>query len=114
VATPYDQPLTERLVAFLAEAGVQTTGSAFLGLGADIWRVSPDAVSRLARAVPRDGAQALVLSCTNLRTYDVIGPLERALGIPVVSANLATMWAALRILGRVPADRGELLFSASA
>jgi maleate isomerase len=114
VATPYDQPLTERLVAFLAEAGVQTTGSAFLGLGADVWRVSPDSVSRLARAVPRDGAQALVLSCTNLRTYDVIAPLERALGIPVVSANLATMWAALRILGRVPADRGELLFSASA
>lgn len=114
VATPYDEALTARLVAFLAEAGVQTTGSAFLGLGADIWRVGADSVRALARAVPRDGAQALVLSCTNLRTYDVIAALETELGIPVVSANLATMWAALRILGRLPAGRPELLFSASA
>jgi maleate isomerase len=71
-------------------------------------------VFELARAVPRAGAQALVVSCTNLRTYDVIAPLERALGIPVVSANLATMWAALRALGRCPTNRPELLFSASA
>ena len=114
VATPYDEELTARLVSFLGEVGVQTTGSAYLGLGADIWRVNADSVMALAHEVPRDGAQALVLSCTNLRTYDVIAPLERALGIPVVSANLATMWAALRALGQLPADRPERLFSASA
>jgi maleate isomerase len=114
IATPYDRALTERLESFLAEAGVATTGSAYLGLGADIWRVSADSVMALARAVPRGGAEALVLSCTNLRSYDVIAPLERALGIPVVSANLATMWAALRAVGRLPSDRPELLFSASA
>jgi maleate isomerase len=114
VATPYDAALTERLVVFLDEAGVRTTGSAFLGLGADIWRLDADSVCRLAHAVPRDGAQALVLSCTNLPTYDVIAPLERALGIPVVSANLATMWAALRVLGHLPGGRPERLFSASA
>lgn len=112
VATPYDAPLTERLVSFLAEAGIRTTGSSCLGLGADIWRVAPDSVFELARGVPRDGAQALVVSCTNLRTYDVIARLERALGIPVVSANLATMWAALRALGRSPRGRPELLFNA--
>lgn len=114
VATPYDAQLTEKLVAFLGEAGIETSGSAHLGLGADIWRVSAESVFELACAVPRAGAQALVLSCTNLRTYDVIGPLERTLGIPVVSANLATMWASLRALGRSPSSRPELLFSASA
>lgn len=114
VATPYDEQLTARLVAFLAEAGVQTVGSACLGLGAGIWRVGAAAVCEMARAVPRQGAEALVLSCTNLRTYDVIEPLERELGIPVVSANQATMWAALRMLGRLPADRRQRLFSASA
>jgi maleate isomerase len=114
VATPYDEPLTRRLVSFLAEAGVETTGSAYLGLGSDIWRVGSDAVCQIAHAVPRDGADGLLLSCTNLRTYDVIAPLERALGIPVVSANLATMWAALSALDRLPVNRGELLFSASA
>jgi maleate isomerase len=114
VATPYDRALTERLESFLGEAGVATTGSAYLGLGADIWRVGADSVMALARTVPRGNAQALVLSCTNLRTYDVVAPLERALGLPVVSANLATMWAALRALGRLPAGRPELLFSALA
>lgn len=114
VATPYDQPLTEKLVAFLNEAGIETTGSVHLGLGADIWRVAPESVVELSRAVPRTGAQGLLLSCTNLRTYEVIAPLERELGVPVVSANLATMWAALRVLDRLPDDRPELLFSASA
>lgn len=114
IATPYDQALTERLVSLLAEAGIDTTGSAHLGLGADIWRVRSGSVVELARSVPRAEAQALVISCTNLRTYEVIEPLERELGIPVVSANLATMWAALRALNRLPAGRAERLFSASA
>jgi hypothetical protein len=30
--------------------------------------------------------------CTNLATYDLITPLERELGKPVLTANQATMW----------------------
>ena len=33
------------------------------------------------------------------------------LGLPVVSANLATMWAALRALDALPGDRPERLFN---
>lgn len=112
VATPYNAELTDRLVAFLAEAGIATTGTSHLGMEADIWRVSGDTVRELARAVPRDGAEAIFLSCTNLPTHDVIAPLEAELGIPVLSANLVTMWAALRHLGRLPGDRAERLFTA--
>jgi maleate isomerase len=111
VATPYDAAVTERLLAFLAEAGIATTGSSHLGMGADIWRVSADTVRALARATPLDGADAVFLSCTNLPTYDVIPSLEQELGIPVLSANLVTMWAALRRLGAVPAGRPERLFA---
>jgi maleate isomerase len=80
-------------------------------MGADIWRVSADTVCELARAVPLDGAEALFLSCTNLPTYDVIPSLESELGIPVLSANLVTMWAALRHLGNLPERRPERLFA---
>ena len=111
VATPYDAALTERLVAFLAEAGIETTGSSHLGMGADIWRVSAETVRELARAVPLDGAQALFLACTNLPTYDVIALLEAELGMPVLSANLVTMWEALRQIGSLPAGRPERLFA---
>ena len=53
VATPYDATLTDLLVAFLGEAGIETTGAAHLGMGEDIWRVEPAAVLELARSVPR-------------------------------------------------------------
>jgi maleate isomerase len=112
VATPYDAPLTDRLVAFLAEAGIATTGVGYLGMQAEIWRVDGGSVRELALAIPREGAQALFLSCTNLPTHDVIPPLEDELGMPVLSANLVTLWAALRRLGALPEGRPERLFYA--
>ncbi|MGW4591294.1 hypothetical protein [Amycolatopsis thermoflava] len=44
-------------------------------------------------------AEAVFVSCTGLPTYDVIAPLERELGKPVVTANQATMWALLHSVG---------------
>jgi maleate isomerase len=112
VATPYDAALTDRLVAFLAEAGIATTGVGYLGMEADIWRVDAGSVRELAHAIPRQGADAIFLSCTNLPTYDVIPALEAELDIPVLSANLVTLWAALRELGALPSGRPERLFEA--
>jgi maleate isomerase len=43
----------------------------------------------LCKDVDVDG---LFLSCTNLRTLDVIAPLEAALNIPVLSSNLVLGW----------------------
>jgi maleate isomerase len=98
VATPYDAALTGRLAGFLAEAGFETTGTGHLGMGEDIWRVDAESVLNLARAVPRAGADALFLSCTNLPTFEVLPVLEAELGLPVLSANQVTMRAALRAL----------------
>jgi maleate isomerase len=113
VATPYDAALTNRLVAFLAEAGIETTGMGYLGMGEDIWRVDAGSVCELGRAIPREAADALFFSCTNLPTYDVVPQLEEELGLPVLSANLVTLWAALREVGELPRGRPERLFAAS-
>jgi maleate isomerase len=112
VATPYDAALTDLLVAFLTEAGMVTTGTSHLGMEADIWRVGPETVRGLVRALPLDGAEGIFLACTNLPTHDAIPSLEAELGLPVLSANLVTLWAALRRLGRIPAGRPERLFAA--
>jgi maleate isomerase len=80
-------------------------------MGADIWRVTAATVRDLARAAHIDGADAVFLSCTNLPTYDVLPSLEAELGMPVLSANLVTMWAALRHLGHLPEGRPERLFA---
>ena len=41
----------------------------------------------------------MFLSCTNVRTLEVIEPLERELGRPVVTSNQAGLWHALRLVG---------------
>ncbi|MFF7351759.1 MULTISPECIES: maleate cis-trans isomerase family protein [Streptomyces] len=101
LVTPYTVSVTRALEEFIAEAGVQVSGCAFMGLTRHIWQVPyRDVVAMARRAVVRPGsADALFISCTNLPTYDVIPQLEAELRIPVLTANQVTMWAALRRLG---------------
>lgn len=111
IATPYDRPITDRLTSFFADAGIGVAGSAHLGLDADIWKVPYARTAELVREADDAGAQAVVISCTNLPTYDVIAPLEQELGKPVISANQATMWAALAGIGQRLLGPGQRLAS---
>jgi maleate cis-trans isomerase len=113
VVTPYVDDLTERLESFLASHGVSTAASVGLGLLGQIWRVSYDEVVRAVRAADRPDAEAVFISCTNLATYDVIAPLERLLGKPVLTANQVTVWAALRELGQPAVGPGQSLITGS-
>ncbi|WP_112279868.1 maleate cis-trans isomerase family protein [Prauserella muralis] len=99
VITPYVDDVTARLLAYLAEFGVETCASFGLGLLGDIWKVSYADVLRAVRGIDPSGADALFVSCTNVPTYDLVAPLERHLGMPVLTANQVTMWAALRAAG---------------
>jgi maleate isomerase len=99
VATPYVEEVTDRLAEFLAEAGVDVVSRGQLGLESRIWTVPYDVTVQLVRATDSPAAEAVFVSCTNLPTYDVIGPLERELGKPVLTANQVTLWAALRQAG---------------
>lgn len=99
VATPYVEEVTVKLPELLAEAGVSTVGGAHLGLDAEIWTVPYETTARLVRDADSPAAQAVFVSCTNLATYDLIAPLERELGKPVLTANQVTMRAALGAIG---------------
>jgi maleate isomerase len=57
------------------------------------------------------GAEAVFLSCTNLRTLDLIAPLEAALGLPVLSSNAARAWDMARLAGAPapPAAFGRIM-----
>lgn len=110
VATPYDDELTERLVRFLEEAGYEVVSASNLGLHGHIATVSEERVVDLAMAAAHPDADALFLSCTNLHTLDALPVLEERLDMPVLSANLVTMWASLRAIGALPTDRRERLF----
>ncbi|SEE97850.1 maleate cis-trans isomerase family protein [Ruania alba] len=111
VITPYDEPLTLRLHAFLAELGVEVVRSNHLGLGGGIWKVNYRTVAERIMEADAPDAEAVFVSCTNLPTYDVIDPLERALGKPVLTANQLTMWACLERMGLPLMGPGQWLRS---
>lgn len=96
VGTPYDAEVSKRLSDFLHEAGREVVASAYLGLTSNIFRVKRETVMNLALAADHPEAEAVFLSCTNLRTLNVLAEAAQRLGKPVLSANQVTMWAALR------------------
>ncbi|WP_017596300.1 maleate cis-trans isomerase family protein [Nocardiopsis potens] len=114
VVTPYVDSVTDRLLAYLDEHSVQTTSSVGLGLLDHIWQVGYSEVVHAVREADRPDAEAVFISCTNVLTYDIIAPLERMLGKPVLAANQVTMWAALSAIGRRAVGTGQHLLDTTA
>lgn len=111
IVTPYVAELTLRLGDFLREAGHSVVSQAGLGLGGSIWEVPYGTTSELIRGADVSEADVIFSSCTNLPTYDIIAPLERELGKPLLSANQVTAWASLRRVGKAPVGPGQRLLS---
>jgi maleate isomerase/arylmalonate decarboxylase len=106
MATPYHAALNAHEVQFLAQNQITVVAEKGLGFGANgpaeyryIARVPPELVYRHARAVDRDDAEAILISCTDFATLTVTERLEQELGKPVITSNQATLWAALRAAG---------------
>lgn len=98
VATPYISEVNEALRRFLEEAGISVLNIEGLGMEADqeVNNLSPEIAYRLAKKVDVPEADAVFISCTSVRTIEIIEVLEKDLGKPVISSNQATIWAALR------------------
>lgn len=100
VGTPYIDELNARLKRFLEDAGLSVVSLQGLQIRKNIDLAQPPSVvRRLAHEVDRPDADAVLLSCTNLRAVEVADVLEQELGKPVITSNQATVWAALRAAG---------------
>jgi maleate isomerase len=101
VASPYIDEVNRKLVEFFTSHDFEIGRLRSLELSQEgaIHRASPETVYRLARAAWFDGAEALFIPCTDFEAINLIHLLERNLGKPVVTANQATMWHALRLAG---------------
>jgi maleate isomerase/arylmalonate decarboxylase len=115
-ASPYVGVINERAVAFLSQAGIETLACADIGRDLDNYgqgQLTPDQVFELGTRADHREAEAIVLSCTDLRGVEVIDRLEAALGKPVVSSNQAMLFAALQDLeiGTDEVDCGYLFRS---
>jgi maleate isomerase len=104
VVTPYIDELNEREQSFLEGSGfdVVSMGGRGIEVNTRIGALRPeDAYRQAAAALDSDGtgdadADAVFVSCTNYRTFEMIDRLETDLGVPVVTSNQATLWDALR------------------
>ena len=101
LGTPYTDKLNEVEVDFLEASGIHVTKVKGLGCvtGEDLHKYPPSETKRLAKQVNSKEAQGVFLSCTDLKTFTVISSLEKELRKPVVSSNVATLWATLKAMG---------------
>jgi maleate isomerase len=100
--SPYVSEVSDRIRAVLAGHGIATPvfGSFNVAEEARVVRIAPRSIREAAVALAAEGGiDALFLSCTNLRTLDLIEELERTTGLPVLSSNLVLAWHLSRIAG---------------
>ncbi len=107
--SPYVQKLHQEAIGFLTDSGFEVVSEAHVetdlgnyGQGA----LAPKEVFELAMRADHPQAQALVLSCTDMRAVEAIPQLESVLNKPVVTSNQALMHAAKKRL-RLNAPAGN-------
>ena len=96
--SPYVGQLNREAIAFLSACEVETVSTAHFenelsnyGQG----ELTPEQVVELGIRADSPRAEALVLSCTDMRAVEAIEKLESVLGKPVITSNQALMRSAL-------------------
>jgi len=98
VATPYTQKINSLEKKFFEQNGFVVQKIKGLGIkdNLKIGEQVPRTVYDLVKEVDTASNDGIFVSCTNLKTIEVIGRLEEEFKKPVVSSNTATLWAMLR------------------
>ena len=113
IVSPYIASVAEPVRRAFEAAGVEVSATISFGeeVEARVARIDPASITEAAREVAGRGDVDMVfLSCTNLRTLDVIDGLEATLGLPVFGSNMALAWDMARRAGAglAPAAPGRL------
>lgn len=110
LVTPYVADINRREVAFMDSIGINVVYEKGLGIAntIEIAKVTPAQVYALGKeaAALAPDADALFVSCGNLRTIEVIPALEAEIARPVISSNQALLWSSLRLAGIEDPVRG--------
>ena len=113
VLSPYVAEVNTALIAAMERAGLEVglLGSFNEEREEFAARIAPKSIAAAAEALAKEGIfDALFLSCTNLRTLDVIDGIEAATGLPVLSSNQVLGWHMMQLAGVDPLARfGRLM-----
>jgi len=112
ILSPYVASVSQQLRDVLRDAGIATPDFASFDEAneAAVTLIDDRSIISAAQDVMTGAdVDGLFLSCTNLRTLDVIAPLQDQFGVPVLSSNPVLAWHMLRLAGRDVATPGDLL-----
>lgn len=101
VLTPYVDEVNASIVGHIEASGVDVVAltSFLFEDDNEMARIPPQTIYEAALETDRPEADALFISCTAIRAVDVVERIEQSLGKPVVTANQALYWKALRAAG---------------
>lgn len=102
LASPYSKDVHQRAERFLRGNDIEIISSHNMGNAyienTKLGLLGPESAEKAAKKVDCSNAHAIVLSCTNWRTIEVIAKLEKTLDKPIISSNQASLWSALKKL----------------
>jgi len=101
VLTPYTLETSRPMADYFLALGFDIARFTCLGLTDDreMARISPSDIVAFAKEAIAPDSDALFISCTAVRAAGVAAEIEATTGKPVVTSNLATAWACLRLCG---------------
>ncbi len=101
VLTPYTDDVNSAIATHLEKHGKTICGFTSFRIEDNevMAALPPEDILRGAIEADRPEADALFISCTAIRALDVVERIENAIGKPVVTANQAMIWQALRLSG---------------
>lgn len=113
ILTPYTETVNEDVVRVFSGSGCEVLNIAGFGFEDDtaMTFISPRDIEEAAVEVCAPDADLLFISCTALRSAQVVERIEQRLGKPVITSNQVLAWHSLRLLqypGVVP-GYGHLL-----
>ena len=106
-SSPYVGAINDMAVAFFEDAGFETVSRADIGRNLGNYgqgELTPDEVFDLAVKADSPNAEAMVLSCTDMRSVETVERLEAHLGKPVLTSNQAMVFQAMERVGLDPAE----------
>lgn len=108
VLTPYTIETSKPMADYFLARGFEIARFTCLGLTDDreMARISSDEIVTFARQATAPDSDALFISCTAVRAAGVAAEIEAAIGRPVVTSNVASAWACLRLCGDETARPG--------
>lgn len=101
VGTPYLDEVNHSEADFLMERGFNVLDIQGLCIsdGCDMNLVEPSDIVKLALSIDRPDADGIFISCTSLRTVEVVEEIEKRTGKPCVCSNQAVIWRMMRLVG---------------